>query len=435
MRRISGVLLVLSFAVLGLVPVVAPAQAEGNGMPVLAEPVDGALVHADWPRLNVDVTSAASGDYQMDLACEVGTAHWEFTHVESVGTTRRFWLPDGLEGQCQVTIARPSDGGVSTSSFRFVRGLIASPVEAQLPYGWRGPFAIDLSSLPDGPYVVSLWCRVGGDQEWSVDKTTGTGTVKLDSSVYLAGWCELAVASAGSKYYLDRRTFTIGTPRVSAGMQSGPFYPLYRDGHLDDVSMYFTVNRPAAASITVLDSADRPVRNLAMGNVSAGTHKWLWDGRRDDGSTAPVGTYRLRVSVEADGMTATTHTNETTVATGFYWARAWVVRRGGQGTPVRRGSCWVSNSAGRVVSTLHCRGGRTSFARMTYGFRLPPSARNIALYTRGHYTKWDRCCHGRIRTWGTRPSATLFRSHARIAGTRDYRVLDVSIAYDYRRYY
>ncbi len=43
--------------------------------------------------------------------------------------------------------------------------------------------------------------------------------------------------------------------------------------------------------------------------------------------------------------------------------------------------------------------------------------------------------HGSLRRWSARHSTTHYRVHARVTGTRAYRVNRVTIAYDYLRTY
>jgi len=48
-------------------------------------------------------------------------------------------------------------------------------------------------------------------------------------------------------------------------------------------------------SVVVYDIQGRHVRSLASGPQQAGTHTVVWNGRSDDGATAPSGSYFCRV--------------------------------------------------------------------------------------------------------------------------------------------
>jgi flagellar basal-body rod modification protein FlgD len=73
---------------------------------------------------------------------------------------------------------------------------------------------------------------------------------------------------------------------------------------LDEAGATGGVELAAAAdktTVEIVDSAGRSVRTLALGKSSAGARSFAWDGRGDDGQSAPVGTYRIRVAASAAG--------------------------------------------------------------------------------------------------------------------------------------
>jgi len=59
----------------------------------------------------------------------------------------------------------------------------------------------------------------------------------------------------------------------------------------------------AADSVTieVLDAAGMPVSTLSLGKSDAGVRSFAWDGSRADGSAAPEGNYRMRVTASSGG--------------------------------------------------------------------------------------------------------------------------------------
>ena len=53
-----------------------------------------------------------------------------------------------------------------------------------------------------------------------------------------------------------------------------------------------------SASLVIVDDSDRPVASFA-GDAAIGAHAFTWDGKRDDGTLAAQGVYRLLVTAKA----------------------------------------------------------------------------------------------------------------------------------------
>ena len=51
-----------------------------------------------------------------------------------------------------------------------------------------------------------------------------------------------------------------------------------------------------ATSVTIKDSNGATVRTIDLGKLSAGVHTFSWDGKLDDGSTAPDGKYSVTLA-------------------------------------------------------------------------------------------------------------------------------------------
>jgi flagellar hook assembly protein FlgD len=52
----------------------------------------------------------------------------------------------------------------------------------------------------------------------------------------------------------------------------------------------FTLEVPAPVALRVHDAAGRLVRTLLVGGLAAGEHRITWDGRDQNGASAPAGT-------------------------------------------------------------------------------------------------------------------------------------------------
>jgi len=75
------------------------------------------------------------------------------------------------------------------------------------------------------------------------------------------------------------------------------------DGVRDRVRLGFDLSEPAEVSFSIIDSEGSEVRRLFDDRQLAGDrkHRFLWDGRDDDGNVVPDGTYRMRVARRKEG--------------------------------------------------------------------------------------------------------------------------------------
>ncbi len=55
--------------------------------------------------------------------------------------------------------------------------------------------------------------------------------------------------------------------------------------------------------VKILDAAGKTVRTLSLGSMPEGVNAITWDGKADDGSVAPAGTYTFKVAADNDGAT------------------------------------------------------------------------------------------------------------------------------------
>jgi hypothetical protein len=69
------------------------------------------------------------------------------------------------------------------------------------------------------------------------------------------------------------------------------------DGRSDTATVAFRLTGPATSvRLEMLDADGDVVRTVDLGALGAGTHETIWDGRLQDGSTAPDGTYLPRIA-------------------------------------------------------------------------------------------------------------------------------------------
>lgn len=106
---------------------------------------------------------------------------------------------------------------------------------------------------------------------------------------------------------------TVGAFFVAQRLKSGApviervyFQPVFSpngDGRKDSVALRFDLPRADRAEVDVVDARGEVARRLADKNLGPGTHRFVWNGRREGGQRAPDGEYFLRVRLRRQGRT------------------------------------------------------------------------------------------------------------------------------------
>lgn len=55
-------------------------------------------------------------------------------------------------------------------------------------------------------------------------------------------------------------------------------------------------------NVTISDSTGKVVKTIALGSQTAGVHSYTWDGKQDDGTTAPDGAYSFSINSTNGGQ-------------------------------------------------------------------------------------------------------------------------------------
>jgi hypothetical protein len=107
----------------------------------------------------------------------------------------------------------------------------------------------------------------------------------LDISCAVHGFfCEDSVLVVNAKPVSTAGTHDADSPTGLRSVLPNPFR--------DVAEIAFTLARPERVELTVVDVAGRRVRSLVAGQLEpAGPRTIAWEGRRDDGSSAPAGIY------------------------------------------------------------------------------------------------------------------------------------------------
>ena len=112
----------------------------------------------------------------------------------------------------------------------------------------------------------------------------------------------LVVAAVGA-FFVAQRLKT--APPVVQGFEiSSPVFSPNGDGRLDRERVSFRLKRGETVDVAVVNEQGDAVRELASGlalRAYSRSPVLAWDGRRDDGSVAPDGRYRIRITLRREG--------------------------------------------------------------------------------------------------------------------------------------
>jgi hypothetical protein len=116
-----------------------------------------------------------------------------------------------------------------------------------------------------------------------------------------------AAEDAGSPSLVEAAVDDLHVWRMEADTPGGPPAPasfalaVTPNPFRQTARVSFSLPRPGAASLSVLDLQGRRVRTLRSGVLASGQQGVTWDGRDEAGARAPSGLYFLRL--EAGGET------------------------------------------------------------------------------------------------------------------------------------
>lgn len=216
----------------------------------------------------------------------------------------------GCQGPCECPVATQPTYGSFT--------LVHTGSDALYDY-----YAVQgyIASFNNGPGAVSIvgsgQYKIGGEfaltQQLTLDLSVwGAPVQHFDSGVKPAGSVgfpkiDLACAVHGFAC-VDTVVVVDAAPVGVAGVPPGPAARLESaqpNPFLGASRIAFALSRGGRVDLTIVDLAGRRVRALVSGQEMApGEQVMTWDGRADDGRTAPAGVYwaRLRAPGGADRL-------------------------------------------------------------------------------------------------------------------------------------
>lgn len=325
-----------------------------------------------------------------------------------------------------VLVAAPA------SASGFSDPKVISPSWDGVRVGFAGPLKIDFSNSVDGDWTIDLIDPAGNQVDSTdvyVNSDSKVVSVPIDTPLTRRGQWQMAM-TAPSGFSADPVDFNVVAAMAFSNVTVSPttFYPRVRDGYRDSTTIHYDTNAlyhtKIAAKIT--NRAGTTVRSTSwIGDNDYGY--WTWRGRKNDGTLAPTGDYKITLTGTDNGKSVST-SKWVTVATGHRYSTVTKKVSGASGARAASSGCQISRYDG--VMELDCLG--SGYARATYGFTIPSNATNLSWKAPGVYADDDLCCDGKMTKAGKRTTSTHYRITVQVTGYRAYDVHSAQVTYTYR---
>jgi len=129
---------------------------------------------------------------------------------------------------------------------------------------------------------------------------TARPIVPLTKTVLVPDASMAVVTVAGDPKATTENTTGLPGPSVASGLWLGEAFPNPAPG---ETQIGFGIPHSARVTLAIYDQQGRRVRELVNGNLPAGDHRVLWDGRDAAGRQVPNGLYFYRLLVEGKKLT------------------------------------------------------------------------------------------------------------------------------------
>ena len=432
-RTLLGALL-LALTALSLT-VSPPASAAGTGDPVILAPATGTTPKEYDGVVRVDFTDAPIGAYTVTVHTDEGPTSQQLTTTEttivhSFAFGRVYWSTT-----VDALVELDGDPSFSASSRIQVTGYdepeLLSPEPHTRTTGWDGDVTLDLTGAAPGYWNISV-----RDEDFDYQHDTqlhysGSNRVRVIDfpAPREDGRYRIDVSDAGGSHYWSTYSFDNAASVRVRGLSASreELYSTVRDGFRDHTKVRFELSRAARVVVRVENRNDRVRFVRDLGTLKAGTHRFFWRGKADNGTRLPVGRYRMTVAARTAAGAADKATLPLKVVSDTVPDRRTATWTGTQtDRRSKTANCYFSGYSGSL--RLDCWGGR--YAQAKYFFRTPASARKFDWKVRGDV--W--CCDtGRLTRSGQRMSARRYAVTVRVTNWRAYEVHRVLLTYTYDR--
>ena len=341
--------------------------------------------------------------------------------------------------------------GITIATLLAATGLAVTPAVAastlsisaptQVDAGWNGTISVSgyneggdqyLNLQVSGPDGYNNYYRYVYNQEsFTKSFTPGPFTEAGDYQVY----AYLDDSSAA-----DSTTITVNSVPPTfkrAEISDDLIYPRVRDRYKDNIEVKAATKQKSTIETVVRNRDGRIVRrgpSKTYRPSNYGPYQWSWNGENNNGDVVPLGRYTIEITATNDERSSVTKRfRGIEVATDVITKHRYVSHNGNQTSSRTRhgGDCYFYGDSynGRLsINCLDYNGG--SYARATYGFKIPASARNIKWGVAGRV---ECCSPGSIDRSGNRTSGTRFVTSVRVTRYRAFNVNYSWIKYTYDR--
>lgn len=316
-------------------------------------------------------------------------------------------------------------------------------------HGSATTLTVDYSNADPGTYTIDWSCGTG-DGGWEHRFTSQIPDDAPDGViVYSIDTTEPSLSCT----FLLQHDYVTGyfvrllqlDPVLETSHFENPTGPVvYPRVHADWWRAHFQTNSPAEVTTSVRNRHGRLVFTETSGTrrITHGgdqSRDWAahaaWDGRRANGTTAPLGTYRVRILVRSTRGSGQQLVGplKVTVKPGRRPITVQARQAGMSGRSIARGGCFAADQVTNDV-WLNCSpsdGSPSALARSTWTFTVPRNARLIDWRVAGGLGGDDRPRVGSIRKTITRPNSRTFKVRVNVTGRRSYAVTDVYLSYRY----
>ena len=179
------------------------------------------------------------------------------------------------------------------------------------PYG--GPATVTFTfASDDPPSTFRVRVRRPGQPTIEYHDVLVDPGAQTSPHVVPFSWAPLTVA-APTGYVIEvlyqggplitSEPFTL-LPKLVSNLSAtpSPFYPLIQDGYKDDTSIDFSLAADTTATTSRVYEDDvygrccgTEIRSDDLGPLAAGDQSWTWDGKKDDGTFPPKGTFFVKI--------------------------------------------------------------------------------------------------------------------------------------------